>query len=90
MNVIKTRSAILRTEKYPCATIAIREDISNKYADQRLPIRKVEQRNTAKAEITVEKARTIRRIANQSVTTPAMALTTKDRTRRDEMTMSTA
>jgi hypothetical protein len=64
-NSLETPSAILRTEKYPCATIAIREDTSNKRVVPNLPIRKVERRNTVKTPITVERARTIGRIAKQ-------------------------
>jgi hypothetical protein len=89
-NSLETRSAILRTKQYPCATIAIREDISSKRVDTSLPTRKVEQRNTAKAAITVERVRTIGIIANPSVTILTTALTTIGRERREEMTINTA
>jgi hypothetical protein len=90
-NSLETPSAILMTEKYPCAIIAIREDISNKRVVPSLPTRKAEQRNTvitAKAAITVERAITIARITNRNVMTMT-ALTTKDRARKEETMTST-
>jgi hypothetical protein len=50
-------------KKCLCATISIREDISNRCAEPTLLTRKIEQRNMAKAAITVEKARTTEKIA---------------------------
>jgi hypothetical protein len=89
-NSLETRSIILKTKKYLCATIAIGDDILSKRVDPRLPIRKIEQRNTAKTAITVLKARTIEKIESQNATIRTMALTTKDRTGREKTTMNTA